>query len=157
VLTGDDEGEKEQLTKLFGKNTQFWFKQTPFDKLEKIKSLDQEAPVLMVGDGLNDAGALKVASVGLSVTQDISNFTPASDIIVYAKEIGYLSRLLQFAKSCVKVVYINFGISFLYNIVGLLFAVSGLLSPVFAAILMPLSSVTVVVFSVISTNYLSRK
>lgn len=157
VLTGDDEGEKEQLTKLFGKNTQFWFKQTPFDKLEKIKSLDQEAPVLMVGDGLNDAGALKVASVGLSVTQDISNFTPASDIIVYAKEIGYLSRLLQFAKSCVKVVYINFGISFLYNIVGLLFAVSGLLSPVFAAILMPLSSVTVVVFSVIATNYLSRK
>lgn len=157
VLTGDDEGEKAQLKKLFGSKTQFWFKQSPFDKLEKIKALDKESPVLMVGDGLNDAGALKVASVGLSVTQDIANFTPASDLIVYSDEIGNLGRLLLFSKSCVKVVYINFIISFLYNIVGLVFAVSGALSPVFAAVLMPLSSVTVVIFSVIATNYLSRK
>lgn len=157
VLTGDDEGEKQNLITLFGAKTKLWFKQTPFDKLEKIKALDQEAPVLMVGDGLNDAGALKVASVGLSVTQDVTSFTPASDVIVYASELNQLGRLLSFAKQCVKVVYINFTISFLYNIVGLVFAVSGLLSPVFAAILMPLSSVTVVVFSVMATNFLARK
>jgi Cu+-exporting ATPase len=111
----------------------------------------------MIGDGLNDAGALKVASVGLSVTQDVANFTPASDLIVYANELGKLSHLMKFAKSCVNIVYVNFTISFLYNIVGLIFAVSGLLSPVFAAILMPLSSVTVVVFSVIATNFLSKR
>ncbi len=157
VLTGDDEGEKENLIKLFGKKTTFWFKQTPFDKLEKIKTLENQTSVLMVGDGLNDAGALKVASVGLSVTQDVSNFTPASDLIVYANELGNLAKLLRFSKSCVQVVYVNFGISFLYNIVGLLFAVSGQLSPVFAAVLMPLSSLTVVVFSVLTTNILAKR
>ena len=64
---------------------------------------------------------------------------------------------IKISHKTIRVVKMSFVISFIYNIVGLLFAVSGNLSPIVAAILMPISSISVVIFATISTNFLAKK
>lgn len=109
----------------------------------------------MIGDGLNDAGALKQADTGIVVVDDLNQFSPASDAILKGSELSRLDRFITFSKTSLRVVYVAFGVSFLYNIVGLSFAVSGKLTPLISAVLMPLSSVTVVglVTLLVTLNY----
>lgn len=147
LISGDNEGQRANLEKMFPKETQMLFNQNPKDKLDVIKSLNsQNYKTMMVGDGLNDAGALREAYVGVSIAEDVNAFSPACDVIVSGDQFQHLNRYLSFAKSSKNIVILSFIISFLYNIFGLSFAVQGQLSPVFAAILMPISSVTVVGF-----------
>ncbi|MFO7525346.1 MAG: heavy metal translocating P-type ATPase metal-binding domain-containing protein [Ignavibacteriaceae bacterium] len=158
LLSGDNPSEKENLKKFFDKGSVQLFNQSPEDKLNYVKILQsQKAKVMMIGDGLNDAGALNQSDVGISVTDNISNFTPASDAIADAGILNRLPVFLKYAKDSVNVIYINFGISFFYNVIGLSFAVQGLLSPLIAAVLMPLSSITVVSFATLTTNFLAKK
>ena len=153
LISGDNDGQKNQLAKIFSANTRLLFNQNPKDKLQVIKSLnEQEKHTMMVGDGLNDAGALREAKVGVSIAEDVNSFSPACDIIIGAESFGRLNQFLHLAKSSRNIVIISFIISFAYNLVGLSFAVQGKLSPVFAAILMPISSVTVVGFVSIAVN-----
>ena len=134
------------------------FNQSPENKLKYIKALQNEGQeVLMIGDGLNDAGALKQSNVGISISEDITNFSPACDGILNSTGFSKISDLLRFSKDSVKVIIVSFALSFLYNIVALFFAVEGLLKPIIAAILMPVSSISVVVLCVVATNYLSKK
>ena len=111
----------------------------------------------MLGDGLNDAGALKAANVGISVTENTAHFSPASDVIMDASMFEQLPSFLRFSKNTLKVIHASFIISLIYNIIGLSLAVQGTLSPLFAAILMPLSSVTVIAFTTISTTLMAKK
>ena len=111
----------------------------------------------MAGDGLNDAGALKQSNVGIAVTEDIGSFSPASDAIMDASRFQFLPKFLEFSRISIKIIFISFGISFLYNTIGLGFAVSGMLSPLIAAILMPLSSISVVLFATLSTNLIAKR
>lgn len=158
LLSGDNSGEKENLLKIFTKESQLYFKQSPQNKLDYIESLQKENKnVLMIGDGLNDAGALSQSNVGISVTNDVSNFTPACDAILESKKITLIPEFLKFSKISLKIIYLNFIVSFFYNIIGLSFAVEGLLSPLIAAILMPLSSITVVLIATLSTNIIAKK
>lgn len=158
LLSGDNSSEQAQLLPYFKNPHQLLFNQTPAAKLDFIQSLQQkENKVIMIGDGLNDAGALKAAHVGISITENTAHFSPASDVIMSATVFESLPRFLQFAKSTRRVIHASFVISLLYNIVGLSYAVQGTLSPLFAAVLMPISSVTVIAFTTISTSLLAKK
>lgn len=157
ILTGDNTTEEQRLIELFGNSASYRFKQSPQDKLDYILDLQRQGKnVLMIGDGLNDAGALKQSDIGISVTDDTSNFTPASDAIMTSDALKYLPDFMDFARVSQKIVVAAFIISFLYNIVGISFALTGKLTPLVAAILMPLSSVSVVVFATTCTNLMAK-
>ncbi len=158
VLSGDNDSEKEQLLKIFDPNTEMLFGQSPFNKLEYIENLQKnDENVLMIGDGLNDAGALQKSNVGISIAENVNNFSPACDAILDAQSFEKLNKFIKFAKTSKRIIILSFIISFLYNIVGLSFAVQGTLSPVISAILMPISSISVVIFTTLTTNIIARK
>lgn len=158
LLSGDNDGEKETLIKMFKDNTGMHFKQSPQNKLNFINRLQENGKkVLMIGDGLNDAGALQQSDVGITVSENINNFSPACDGILEADSFIKLNDFIKFSNTSKKIIITSFAISFLYNIIGLSFAVQGTLSPIIAAILMPLSSITVVVFTTFSTNILAKR
>jgi P-type Cu+ transporter len=156
LLSGDNDKQRTQLSHHFD-NSRMQFNQTPEDKLNYIAALKSNHIVMMVGDGLNDAGALKAADVGISITEDTSHFTPASDIIFDASSFGLFPNFMRFANSTLHIIYGSFVLSLLYNIVGLFFAVQGLLSPLFAAIIMPLSSITIILFTTLGTTFMAHK
>ncbi len=157
LLSGDNDHEKESLKQYFKDESNLYFNQSPVDKLEKIKSLqDKGKTVLMIGDGLNDAGALKQSDIGISVTEKINSFSPACDGILESNSFNRLYDLIKFSKSSMRIVKISYLISFLYNFVGLSFAVQGTLSPLISAILMPISSISVVIFTTVGTNLMAK-
>ena len=158
LLSGDNESEKENLIPLFGSEAKLLFNQSPTDKRDFIRSLKEKGKrVLMIGDGLNDAGALMESDVGLTIADDIYSFSPACDGIIESSKFYSLDRFINFTKDAFTIVMVSFIISFLYNVVGLSFAVSGTMSPLIAAILMPISSVSVVVFATLSVKAISKR
>ena len=158
VLSGDNSSEEQTLKNLIPNITEMRFSQSPEDKLEYIKSLqDQGKKVAMLGDGLNDAGALKQSNIGIAIADDTNSFTPSSDVIMNGGVLTKLHDYFALTKDAIIIVKLTFGISFLYNVVGLTAAVIGEMSPLFAAILMPLSSISVVAFTSLSTWLRSRK
>jgi Cu+-exporting ATPase len=158
LLSGDNDASRPAMTRLFGQSEGLHFYQSPHDKKAFLQQMRRDGKVsAMIGDGLNDAGALSESDLGISVADDIFRFTPASDAILDAKQFGNLGAHFAFAKGVLKVVKMSFVLSFLYNGIGLFFAVQGALEPVIAAILMPISSITVVGFVSIGTGWLARK
>jgi len=158
ILSGDNEGELENLKKLLPAKTKLLFNQKPEDKLEYIKYHQGEgAKVLMIGDGLNDAGALAQSNVGIALSENVNVFSPACDAILDASKFNILYKFIKASKSAINIIKWSFVLSFLYNCVGLYFAITGQLSPVLAAILMPLSSISVVIFTTVTTNYIGKK
>lgn len=158
VLSGDNSSEEQTLKNLIPNITEMRFSQSPEDKLEYIKHLqDQGKKVAMLGDGLNDAGALKQSNIGIAIADDTNSFTPSSDVIMNGGVLTQLHDYFALTKDAMIIVKLTFGISFLYNVVGLTAAVLGEMSPLFAAILMPLSSISVVAFTSLSTWLRSRK
>ena len=154
LLSGDQDRERAKLAPYFQR---LHFQQSPMDKLGYLKKLaDDGGFPLMVGDGLNDAGALKQSYVGIAVADNVHHFSPACDAILDANRLSSLDRFLRFAQESMLIVKGAFALSFLYNLVGLSFAVSGLLTPLIAAALMPLSSVTVVGFITLAVNWRGR-
>jgi Cu+-exporting ATPase len=158
ILSGDNQAEEKYIRQMLGNNVPMIFRATPEDKLNYIKKLQQNGEhVLMIGDGLNDAGALMQANVGIAVNDNNANFTPASDAIIDGESLVELNHLMDYIKLNKKLVLAGFIFSILYNIVGLSFAVQSLLKPVIAAILMPISSISIVALAMLLTNLAARK
>jgi len=153
IISGDNDSELENLKKIFPSSTHFNFNMSPAEKLDYIRKLkNRNKKVLMIGDGLNDAGALRESYAGISIADSVYHFSPACDAILEASKFNKLSFYLKTSKSTVRIVKTSFLISFIYNFAGLSFAVQGLLTPIIAAVLMPLSSVTVVGYVVLLTG-----
>jgi Cu+-exporting ATPase len=157
VLSGDNEGEKDTLKKLLPEGTQMIFNQKPEQKLEFIKKLQNSGKnVMMVGDGLNDAGALAQSNIGISISENVNVFSPACDAILDASEFQKINYYLKLSKKAITTIKMSFTLSLIYNLVGLSFALSGNLLPLVAAIIMPLSTITIVSFVTIMSNYYSK-
>jgi len=156
LVSGDNNSEEENLTAYFDKE-KLLFNQKPGDKADFIESLQKQGnTILMTGDGLNDAGALMQADVALTIADKVYHFSPASDAVLEAGTFHNLANFIGFTKTALNIVKISFGISFLYNIIGIAFAITGNLSPIVAAILMPISSVSVVAFATFVTRFMGK-
>lgn len=156
MVSGDNNSEAAYLTEYFDSDKML-FNQKPGDKADFIVQLQQNgATVLMTGDGLNDAGALMQSDVALTVANKVYHFSPASDAVLESGKFEKLARFIRFTKTSLNIVKLSFAISFLYNFIGVAFALTGNLSPIVAAILMPVSSVSVVAFATFATRFTGR-
>lgn len=157
VLSGDNDGEREKLAQLLPLTVPMHFNQRPEHKLAFVEKLQETKKVLMVGDGLNDAGALAQSDVGIAVSENVNVFSPACDAILDAGRLADLAQFLRLSRNGITIIKMSFVLSLCYNLVGLYFAVTGQLRPVIAAILMPLSSISIVAFTTLATNFLGNK
>ena len=143
LISGDHDGERSRWQRLFGRRMHF--RLTPDDKLAFVRTAQARGRhVLMVGDGLNDAGALAAADVGMAVSDLTACMTPACDAVISGQRLADLPTFLAYARRAQQVVIACFTVSIIYNVVGLTMALAGGLTPLAAAILMPVSSLTVV-------------
>jgi Cu+-exporting ATPase len=147
LVSGDHETAAARWAPVFG--DRMLFRQSPEDKLAVVEALQvDDRRVLMVGDGLNDAGALAAADVGLAVSDDTACLVPACDAVVAGDRLVDLPVFLGYARRARRVIALCFTISIAYNAIGLALALSGQLTPLATAILMPVSSLTIVGLSV---------
>lgn len=158
VLSGDINKDESYLKTIFTSETDIKFRQSPHDKLAAVLALQKnKAHVMMLGDGLNDAGALKQSNFGIALTDDINNFTPGCDAILKGTSLSLLPAFIQLSKDGLKVIKTSFVIAVAYNCIGIYFAVQGNLYPLVAAILMPISTITIICFTTITTGFFARK
>lgn len=158
VVSGDNAGEKTYLESILPAKTTFLFDQKPEDKLSYVANLQQKGRnVMMIGDGLNDAGALAQSNVGVALSENINVFSPACDAIIDASKFNQILNFIKLSKKAIRIIKYCFLLSLCYNLVGLYFAVTGQLLPVIAAILMPLSSISIVIFTTIATNFIGKE
>ena len=147
LLSGDHDGEAPRWRAAFGDRMRF--RQSPEDKLRAVQARQAAGRhVLMIGDGLNDAGALAAADVGIAVSDDTACLVPACDAVIAGDRLALLPAVLRYARRARAVIVLCFVVSVFYNIVGLGFALTGHLTPLATAILMPVSSLTIVGLSV---------
>jgi P-type Cu+ transporter len=157
VISGDTNAERTSLQQWMGSETEILFQQQPHQKMNYIKQLQQQGKtVLMMGDGLNDAGALRQADVGMAVVEDTSQFTPASDAILEASQMYLLPRMIRLCRVNKQIIIASFVLSIVYNGVGLFFALQGMLSPLIAAVLMPASSISILILTYGSSTWAAR-
>ena len=158
LISGDNDRQKKHLQEIFTQQSHLLFEQKPIDKLQYIEQLqNNQQQVMMVGDGLNDAGALQQSNVGITLADDVNNFTPSCDAILDAKRFYYLPGLLRLAKSGKYIINISFVVSILYNCVGLTISMQGKMSPVIAAILMPISTLSIVLISTGLSSLMAKR
>lgn len=158
VISGDAPAERQRLSHIFGDEAVLLFEQQPHQKLEFIQSLQNRGrKVMMIGDGLNDAGALKQSDVGIAITDDVNNFTPSSDAIMAGNQLGKLKQFISLCRANKKIVLASFILSIIYNLIGLFFAVQGTLSPLIAAILMPSSTISILLITFGSSGLVAKR
>lgn len=158
LISGDNPAAHQAMKEIFPANTQMYFEYTPEEKLNHIKKLQAGGEhVMMVGDGINDAAALKQSDVGVTLVKQSFAFTPTSDVIMEDKHVQHLHKIIQLNKATMKLIWLGFSYSLIFNIIGIYFSVTGNLSPLIAAILMPSSSLGIILIAFIGMNFLSKK
>ena len=119
--------------------------QSPADKIARLQQLTAEGrKILMVGDGLNDAPALKTAFVSMSPASASDISQTAADFIFQNKSLSAVPETIRIARKADALVKQNFGLAFLYNAVAIPLAMMGYITPLIAAIAMSTSSLTVI-------------
>ena len=153
LLSGDKERDDSNIKELFPDNQSLYFEQDPKAKYHFIKALKEKSAIAMLGDGINDSAALNEADVGIAVIDDYYQFSPSADAIIQANELSRFDSILAFIKKSKSTIITSFIISILYNLIGIYYAFTGLLEPVICAIIMPISSVTVILFTTLKTKF----
>jgi Cu2+-exporting ATPase len=120
---------------------------SPEEKLAFVQRGDFARPVVMVGDGVNDLAALAAADVGIAVRNGAQASHHVADVCLAARGLRPLERFLVGARSTMGAIKVNLAVSVLYNAAGGVLAFAGLVNPLVAAVLMPLSGLTVLVLA----------
>jgi len=158
VMSGDSARDREALLSICGLDSTMYFHSSPMDKQHRVEMLQEDGHVVgMVGDGLNDSAALQQSDVGIAISDDLNNFSPASDAILDGHQFVHLPAFFELARWSRRIIWLSFLLSLMYNVVGLSFAVQGELSPVVAAILMPISSISIIVFTTVFVRIVSAR
>ena len=126
---------------------------TPEDKRRLVDQARQRGNVVMVGDGVNDAAAIAAASVGIGVHGGAEACLATADVYLARPGLAPLVALTEGASRTMAVIRRNIAFSIGYNVIGATLAVTGVINPLIAAILMPVSSLTVVLASWSSTTF----
>lgn len=158
LLSGDEPYQQDDFRELLGNKATIRFRQMPDEKLSYIRGLQASGQVVaMTGDGLNDAGALQQSNTGICITEDTNHFTPAGDAILEGKQLHLLDKFIGLCSNTKNIIRVCFGFSLIYNIAGLWFAVQGILSPVIAAILMPASTLSIILLTYFLSKGMSKR
>ncbi|RME68619.1 MAG: cation-translocating P-type ATPase, partial [Nitrospirae bacterium] len=144
-------GDREEVVKEVARRLsieEFYGGLTPFDKANYIRGLMQKGKgVIMVGDGINDAPALKEAHLGIASHNATDLAVEAAEVALLREEISLLVELFKISKKTVRTVKENLLWAFGYNMVTIPLAITGKLHPIVSAILMVISSLLVVLNS----------
>jgi Cu+-exporting ATPase len=146
LLTGDSEDAAQSIAKQVGIESDHVFSGAlPQGKLTKIRELQSQShTVVMVGDGINDAAALVGADVSIAMGTGTDVAVSSADITLMRTDLAAVLDALKLSKRTLRTIRVNLGWAFAYNIVGIPIAALGLLSPMYAAGAMALSSLFVV-------------
>lgn len=158
IISGDNERAASDLISITEGRTEMHFNQLPEQKLENISTLQAQGnKVIMIGDGLNDAGALKKSDLGIALAQSMQQFTPSSDGVLRADQLSALDQFILLAERSRIIIKACFTYSILYNIIGISMAVSGILTPLAAAVIMPASSLSIILLSWLLVRWQSSR
>lgn len=157
LLSGDGERDRRIFGQIFD-DMCMRFGASPFDKVKHLQALrSRGGHVLMIGDGLNDAGAMAEADVAIAVTDETATLVPACDVIMHADRLPDVPILLQYARRMKHLIWWSLVFSMVYNLIGLWLAIAGMLSPVIVAVMMPVSSLIVIGVSVLGARWFGRR
>ena len=126
---------------------------SPEGKLRYIEDKARTGPVIMVGDGINDAPALAAASVGIAVKGGAEASLRAADVYCRREGLKPVIELIDHSIGVLRTVRLGVGVSLFYNVVGATLAFNGLVGPLTAAVLMPCSSLTVLALAAGSRSF----
>lgn len=148
VASGDSDREKQGIEQSFGGVFEsMYFEQSPSMKVDVVNKLKKQGTVIMIGDGLNDAGALQAGDAGLVITRDTNNFTPEASAILLADHMDQLPEMIDLARAGNRIVKETFAVSLIYNMAALSVAATGNMNPLLAAIIMPASSIALMLYA----------
>lgn len=155
LISGDQKEIVETISKQIGlKDKDIYSEVSPESKLKIIENTEK---ALMVGDGANDAMALSRSYVGVAVMGAMDISLRAADIYISTPGITPVADLITISKETMKVVHRNLVLSLMYNSLSVYAAFTGIISPLVAAIIMPVSSLTVLASTMIGTKKLNAK
>lgn len=143
LLTGDNRGSANSIAQTVG-ITQVQAGQLPAQKAQRIDQLGLSAPVVMVGDGLNDGPALAAAAIGIAMGGGTDVAAQAGGVVLARADLRLVPAALDIATRIQRKIHQNLFWAFAYNLIGIPLAAYGVLSPMFAGAAMALSSVSVV-------------
>lgn len=148
LLSGDDERVAAAVGSALGINARDVIgAASPERKLEIVRELASRGETVMVGDGVNDAAALSAATVGVAVQGGAEAAMAAADVFLSRPGLTPLVELIDGARLTTRTIRRNLTASLLYNVLFGALAIAGLVNPLVAAVLMPISGITVVVLS----------